>query len=74
MRGRLGATQNSLVREISNLQNAVQSLTEADSKLRDADISLEVVELTKNQILMQTSVAMVGQSNLNPRSALQLLQ
>lgn len=74
IRGRLGATQNSLVREISNLQNAVQNLTEAGSKLRDADISLEVSELTRNQILMQTSVAMVGQSNLNPRLALQLLQ
>lgn len=74
IRGRLGATQNSLVREISNLQNAAQNLTEADSKLRDADISLEVSELTRNQILMQTSVAMVGQSNLNPRLALQLLQ
>jgi flagellin len=41
--------------------------------MRDADIAHEVAMLTRNQILVQASTAMVGQANLIPQSVLQLL-
>jgi flagellin len=73
-RGDVGAIQNRLVRTISNLSISVENLTAAESQIRDADIAEEVALLTRNQILVQASTAMVGQANLIPQSVLQLLQ
>jgi len=65
--------QNRLTRSIANLSVSVENLTAAESSIRDADIAEEVAELTRNQILVQTATAMVGQANLIPQSVLQLL-
>ena len=73
-RGKVGAVQNRLVRTIANLSIAVENLVAAESQMRDADIAHEVALLTRNQILVQASTAMVGQANLIPQSVLQLLQ
>ena len=73
-RGKVGAVQNRLVRAISNLEIAIENVTAAESRIRDADIAEEVALLTRNQILVQASTAMVGQANLIPQSVLQLLQ
>ena len=72
-RGQVGAVQNRLIRSISNLSISVENLSAADSQIRDADIAEEVALLTRNQILVQASTAMVGQANLIPQSVLQLL-
>ena len=72
-RGAVGAVQNRLVRTISNLSISVENLQAAESAIRDADIAEEVALLTRNQILVQASTAMVGQANLIPQSVLQLL-
>ena len=72
-RGKVGAIQNRLTRSIANLSVSVENLTAAESSIRDADIAKEVAELTRNQILVQTATAMVGQANLIPQSVLQLL-
>ena len=72
-RGKVGAIQNRLTRSIANLSVSVENLTAAESSIRDADIAEEVAELTRNQILVQTATAMVGQANLIPQSVLQLL-
>ena len=72
-RGSVGAVQNRLVRTISNLSISVENLQAAESAIRDADIAEEVALLTRNQILVQASTAMVGQANLIPQSVLQLL-
>jgi flagellin len=72
-RGKVGAVQNRLVRTISNLSISVENLQAAESSIRDADIAEEVALLTRNQILVQASTAMVGQANLIPQSVLQLL-
>jgi len=72
-RGKVGAVQNRLTRSIANLSVSVENLTAAESSIRDADIAEEVAELTRNQILVQTATAMVGQANLIPQSVLQLL-
>ena len=72
-RGKVGAVQNRLVITISNLSISVENLQAAESAIRDADIAEEVALLTRNQILVQTSTAMVGQANLIPQSVLQLI-
>jgi flagellin len=72
-RGSVGAVQNRLVRSISSQAITVENLQAAESAIRDADIAEEVAQLTRNQILVQTATAAVGQANLIPQSVLQLL-
>ena len=72
-RGKVGAVSNRLVRSISNLSISIENLQAAESQIRDADIAEEVALLTRNQILVQASTAMVGQANLIPQAVLQLL-
>ncbi len=72
-RGKVGAVQNRLVRAIANISVSTENLQAAESAIRDADIAEEVALLTRNQILVQASTAMVGQANLIPQSVLQLL-
>jgi flagellin len=72
-RGAVGAVQNRLVRSISSQAITVENLQAAESAIRDADIAEEVALLTRNQILVQTATAAVGQANLIPQSVLQLL-
>ena len=73
-RGQVGSVQNRLMRSISNLNISIENLSAAESQIRDADIAEEVALLTRNQIMVQASTAMVGQANLIPQSVLQLLQ
>ena len=72
-RGKVGAIQNRLQRSVSALSITSENLQAAESAIRDADVAEEIAQLTRNQILVQTSTAMVGQSNLIPQSVLQLL-
>jgi len=72
-RGKVGAVQNRLQRSVSALSISAENLQAAESAIRDADVAEEIAQLTRNQILVQTSTAMVGQSNLIPQSVLQLL-
>jgi flagellin len=72
-RGQVGAVQNRLVRSVGNLSITIENLQAAESQIRDADIAEEIATLTRNQILVQTSLASAGQANLIPQSVLQLL-
>jgi flagellin len=72
-RGKVGAVTNRLQRAVGALSITSENLQAAESSIRDADIAHEIAQLTRNQILVQTSTAMVGQSNLIPQSVLQLL-
>jgi flagellin len=73
IRGRLGSTQNTLGRTLNSTLVAVQNLTAAGSIINDADLASEFAHLTKQQILVQSSSAMIGQANLFPQGAIQLL-
>ena len=73
-RARVDATQNRLTRAIQNLAANIENLTAAASTIRDADVAEEVTRLTKQLLLVQTSSAMVGQSNLIPKGVQLLLQ
>ena len=72
-RATFAAVQNRVTRIISTQAITVENLTAAESQIRDADIAEEVALLTRNQILVESATAMVGQANLIPQSVLQLL-
>ena len=72
-RGKVGAVQNRLTRSVGNLSVSIENLQAAESSIRDADIAKEIADLTRNQILVQSATAMVGQANLIPQSILLLL-
>lgn len=74
VRSKLGATQNRLEHTINNLQTTHENLTSAESRIRDADMALEMTEFTKNNILNQSAQAMLAQANQLPQGVLQLLQ
>ena len=73
LRGRFGAAQNRLGYAIGNLGVASENLTEAESRIRDVDFAWETAQLTRNSILQQANIAILGQANLLPQAALRLL-
>ncbi|MDP7422833.1 MAG: flagellin, partial [bacterium] len=73
-RAKLGALQNRLEHTVQNLGVTRENLQSSESRIRDADMAAEMMEFTKNQILMQTGTAMLAQANQVPQSVLQLLQ
>ena len=73
MRANFGAMQNRLNSTIANLSIAHENLSAANSRIRDADIAEETAELTRNNILMQAGVSVLGQANQAQQVALKLL-
>jgi flagellin len=73
VRADMGAMQNRLTSTINSLAIADENLSAANSRIRDADIALEVSDMTKNNILMQSGIAVLGQANSQAQSALKLL-
>ncbi|MDI3340319.1 MAG: flagellin [Sphaerobacter sp.] len=74
IRSSLGAYQNRLEHTINNLNVAVQNLSASESRIRDADMSAEVVALTRAQILQQAGTAVLAQANQAPQMVLSLLR
>ncbi len=73
-RGNLGAFQkNTLESNLSNLRYASENLIASESRLRDTDMAAEMSEFTKQQILLASGTAMLGQANQTPKSVLSLL-
>jgi len=74
VRANLGAFQkNTLQSNTNSLRIAQENLTSAESSLRDADMAEEMSHFTRNQIMLQSGVAMLAQANQTPQSVLQLL-
>jgi flagellin len=74
LRANLGAITNRLEHAITNQENQSQNMQAAESTIRDADFAAETTEFTKNQILTQSSTAMLAQANQLPQSILTLLK
>lgn len=72
-RSKLGAYQNRLDHTINNLGVAAENLSDANSRIRDVDMAAEMMNFTRNQILIQAGTAMLAQANARPQSVLQLL-
>lgn len=73
-RSRIGSYQNRLEHTLNFLSNYEVNLQAAESRIRDADIAKEIMELTKNQILLQVSYALLAQANQQQQLVLQLLK
>ena len=58
---------------LSSVNVSIENLTAAFSAIKDADIAEELADLTKQQLLVQSAAAMVGQANLVPDGVLLLL-
>ena len=73
-RASLGAAQNRLEHTIRSLDTAIENLQAAESRIRDVDMMKEIMEFTKQNILLQVSQAMLAQANSQPKSVLELLR
>ena len=72
-RSALGALQNRLQSTINNIGTYRENLESARSRIRDTDMAAETSELTKNNILSQAGISVLGQANQNPQQVLKLL-
>ena len=73
IRAHLGALQNRLENTISNLTTQSENLQAAESRISDVDVATEMTKFVRNQILTQSSVAMLSQANSMPRMAMTLI-
>ena len=72
-RGQLGAAQNRLSYTIAYSENELENIQASEATIRDADVANEVTALSRAQILVQSSTAMLAQANVSAVSALSLL-
>ena len=72
-RAELGAVQNRIESAVNNMTTNMTNLSDARSRIEDADFSTETTALAKAQILSQASTAMLSQANQSQQSVLKLL-
>ena len=73
-RSDLGAIQNRFQSTIANLNNTVNNLSAARSRIEDADYAVEVSNMTRAQILQQAGTSVLAQANQVPQTVLSLLR
>ena len=73
VRAGMGAAQNAMQSAVNNMTNNATNLTDARSRIEDADFSAESTNLAKAQILSQASTAMLAQANQSAQGVLKLL-
>lgn len=73
-RASLGAGQSRLESVVNNLTNNVANLSDARSRIEDADFSAETTNLARAQILSQAATAMLAQANQSKSDVLSLLR
>lgn len=73
IRSRYGAIQSRLDDTNDSMSEISDVLTSAQSSLADADIAKEVMEITKNKILIDSGIGLMAQSNKLPQDALNIL-
>jgi flagellin len=74
VQGRVGAGENQLNYAISLAQSQITNFSSAQSQIRDADVAAEAANLTKAQVLQQSSIAAMAQANSAPQAILALLK
>ena len=74
IRSNLGTIQNRLAYTVASVDNAAENLSSSESSIRDLDISEEVTNFTKAQILVQAGMSMLAQANAVPQNVLALFR
>ncbi|MGA0089013.1 MAG: flagellin, partial [bacterium] len=73
-RAEIGAFQkNNLESNLNYLRIAHENVMSSESVIRDADMAEEMTKFTRNQIMVQSSTAMLAQANARSQSVLSLL-
>jgi flagellin len=72
-RAELGATGNRLQSAVNNIQAFSESLSAANSRIKDVDVAEETSRMSRAQILSQAGVSVLAQANQMPQLALKLL-
>lgn len=73
-RADLGAYQNRLEHAVKGLDIAAENMQASESRIRDTDMASQMVDYTKNQILLQASTAMLAQANTQGQNVITLLR
>jgi flagellin len=73
-RAALGAVSNRFDHIIDNLQNVIMNTVSSQSRIVDADFSVETTNLTRNTVLQQAATSMLAQANAQKNSVLSLIQ
>lgn len=74
VQGKVGTGQNQLQYAVDLANSQISSFSAAESRIRDADIATEASNLTKAQVLQQSSIAALAQANQEPQALLTLLK
>ena len=74
IRSDLGTIQNRLGFTVASVDNAAENLASSESTIRDLDISDEITNFTKSQILVQAGMSMLAQANAVPQNVLALFR
>lgn len=72
-RANLGALQNRLSSTVNNLGIAEENLSAANSRIRDTDIARAAADLTRENILLNSSISTLSQANQAKSVALKLI-
>jgi flagellin len=72
-RAKIGANQSRLNMAADYLAATIESFTAASSAIKDVDVATESTEFSKQNILNQSTTAMLAQANQLPQSVLRLL-
>jgi flagellin len=70
----VGGVVNRLISQEESLKGQIVNYKAAISRIEDADVALEQLELVKSQFLQNASLTSLAQANSNPQSFLQLIQ
>lgn len=73
VQGEIGAAQSRLEFASANLSISIENIAASESTIRDVDMAFEMINFTRNQILMQAGTAMLAQANMIPQNVLALL-
>lgn len=72
-RANLGAIQNRLISTTENLGVAIENFSAANSRVRDTDVAQSSAELARNNVLLNASIGVLAQANMQPAAALKLV-
>jgi len=72
-KGDLGAINNRLEYTVANLNNIIENVSAARSRVMDADFAVETANMTKAMILQQAGISVLAQANQSPQQVLALL-
>lgn len=72
-RAKYGAVQNRLETSIEITSSSSYTYEKSSSDINDADIALEMAEIARTSILMESATAMMAQSNNFPKDMLNIL-